>query len=59
LPAPLGVLCGPAITERLDTPAALAREMLLRAYRADEWPRWFDAAWRSRRCVVRCLTVRR
>lgn len=44
LPAPLGVLCAPALAARLETPAALARETLLRSYRADEWPRWFDAA---------------
>ena len=42
--APLTPLCAPALAERLTTPAALAQEVLLRSYRADEWPRWFDAA---------------
>lgn len=42
--APLTPLCTPAIAERLDRPEALARENLLRSYRADEWPRWFAAA---------------
>jgi len=44
LTAPLTALCAPAIAERLFTPADLARETLLRSYRADEWPRWFAAA---------------
>ena len=44
LAAPLTPLCAPAIAERLGDPAALARETLLRSYRADEWSRWFDAA---------------
>lgn len=42
--APLTPLCTPALAERLTEPAALARETLLRSYRADEWPRWFEAA---------------
>jgi len=37
-------LCAPAVAARLGEPAALARETLLRSYRADEWPRWFEAA---------------
>ncbi|HMI18640.1 MAG TPA: LysR family transcriptional regulator [Sphingomonas sp.] len=44
LQAPLSPLCSPAIAERLTDPAALARETLLRSYRADEWPLWFEAA---------------
>jgi LysR family transcriptional regulator of beta-lactamase len=44
LQAPLSPLCSPATAERLTEPAALARETLLRSYRADEWPLWFDAA---------------
>jgi LysR family transcriptional regulator of beta-lactamase len=36
--------CAPAIARRLHAPADLARETLLRSYRADEWPRWFAAA---------------
>ncbi|MBX3561581.1 MAG: LysR family transcriptional regulator [Sphingomonas sp.] len=42
--APLTPLCAPVVAERLREAGALAREALLRSYRADEWPRWFDAA---------------
>jgi len=42
--APLAPVCAPAIARRLQRPADLARETLLRSYRADEWPRWFAAA---------------
>lgn len=42
--APLSPLCAPAIAARLTTSADLARETLLRSYRADEWPRWFEEA---------------
>ena len=41
--APLTPLCTPRIAARLHSPQALAGETLLRSYRADEWPRWFDA----------------
>ncbi len=44
LDAPLAALCAPEIAERLDAPAALERETLLRSYRADEWLNWFAAA---------------
>jgi LysR family transcriptional regulator of beta-lactamase len=44
LQAPLSPLCSPASAARLREPADLTREVLLRSYRADEWPRWFDAA---------------
>jgi len=44
LAAPLTPLCAPAIAARLREPADLARETLLRSYRADEWQRWFAAA---------------
>jgi len=37
-------LCAPVIARRLQEPADLARETLLRSYRADEWSRWFVAA---------------
>jgi len=43
LQAPLSPLCSPAVAERLNEPSALSRETLLRSYRADEWPRWFEA----------------
>lgn len=41
---PLSPVCSPAIAGRLQAPADLAREPLLRSYRPDEWPRWFEAA---------------
>ena len=41
---PLSPACTPAIARRLRVPADLARETLLRSYRADEWTRWFEAA---------------
>jgi len=42
--APLSVLCVPHIAEQLQTPADLLKFTLLRSYRADEWPQWFQAA---------------
>jgi LysR family transcriptional regulator, regulator of gene expression of beta-lactamase len=42
--APFTPLCTPAIAERLLAPGDLARETLLRSYRADDWPDWFKAA---------------
>jgi len=44
LEAPLSPVCAPAVAERLHDPAGLAREVLLRSYRADEWVHWFAAA---------------
>jgi len=44
MPAPLSPLCVPAMAKRLRSPEALTGETLLRSYRADEWPRWFEAA---------------
>ncbi|CAM3599132.1 LysR family transcriptional regulator [Paracidovorax anthurii] len=44
LDAPLSAMCSPALAERLKTPGDLAREPLLRSYRADEWAAWFHAA---------------
>lgn len=43
-PAPLTPFCAPQAAARLKGPADLAAHMLLRSYRADEWPRWFEAA---------------
>lgn len=40
--APLSPLCAPALAARLREPPQLARETLLRSYRADEWPAWFE-----------------
>jgi len=42
--APLTPLCAPSIAEYLTKPDALGREVLLRSYRSDEWPRWFAEA---------------
>lgn len=42
--APLSALCVPAIARRLKSPEDVGRETLLRSYRADEWPGWFEAA---------------
>jgi len=44
LEAPLTPLCSPAVAQRLQVPADLTRERLLRSYRASEWTRWFEAA---------------
>jgi LysR family transcriptional regulator of beta-lactamase len=44
LRAPLSPLMSPALAERLRTPGDLAGQVLLRSYRTDEWPRWFDVA---------------
>ena len=44
LEAPMTPICAPDIASRLAEPADLARETLLRSYRADEWDRWFAAA---------------
>jgi LysR family transcriptional regulator of beta-lactamase len=42
--APLSLLCSPAIAARLERPADLAGETLLRSYRVDDWPDWFAVA---------------
>jgi LysR family transcriptional regulator of beta-lactamase len=42
--APLSPLCAPDLAQRLIDPSDLARETLLRSYRADEWTQWFAAA---------------
>ena len=44
LAAPLSPVAAPEVAARLRHPADLAREMLLRSYRADEWARWFAVA---------------
>jgi LysR family transcriptional regulator of beta-lactamase len=41
--APFSPLCPPSAAARLQAPADLARETLLRSYRND-WPAWFAAA---------------
>ncbi len=47
-PAPLTVLCSAETAARLGTPADLIGETLLRSYRNDEWPAWFEAAGMER-----------
>lgn len=42
--APLTPMAAPLLAEHLSVAADLGRQTLLRSYRADEWPRWFDAA---------------
>ncbi len=42
--APMTPLCNPEIAREISTPANLARQVLLRSYRADEWLQWFAAA---------------
>jgi LysR family transcriptional regulator of beta-lactamase len=42
--APLTLLCDAATAARLRAPADLAGETLLRSYRNEEWPAWFEAA---------------
>jgi LysR family transcriptional regulator, regulator of gene expression of beta-lactamase len=41
LGAHLTPLCAPSVSEHLQSPDNLRREVLLRSYRRDEWPRWF------------------
>ncbi len=41
---PLSVLCIPPIARQLKGPEDVAHQVLLRSYRADEWPSWFEAA---------------
>ncbi len=42
--APLTPLCDPATAARLASPGDLGGETLLRSYRPDDWPDWFEAA---------------
>lgn len=42
--APLAPLCTPTQADGLRAPADLFGRILLRSYRADEWPSWFTAA---------------
>ena len=44
LSAPLSPVCAPAVAARLRQPSDLLREPLLRSYRDEEWPHWFQAA---------------
>ncbi len=42
--APLTPLCAPNVAARLNEPADLRGETLLRSYRVEDWPDWFRAA---------------
>ena len=42
--APLSPLCAPSVAQRLSHPADLASWSLLRSYRMQDWPAWFNAA---------------
>lgn len=42
--APLSVLCVPEIARQLREPADVLGQTLLRSYRSDEWPDWFQAS---------------
>jgi LysR family transcriptional regulator, regulator of gene expression of beta-lactamase len=39
--APLTPMCAPSLAERLQRPADLMVQSLLRSFRSDEWPVWF------------------
>lgn len=42
--APLSVVCIPVIARQIKVPEDVAHQTLLRSYRADEWPGWFEQA---------------
>jgi LysR family transcriptional regulator of beta-lactamase len=42
--APLSALCIPNIARQIRHPEDLANQTLLRSYRSDEWPSWFEEA---------------
>ena len=44
LDAPIAPLCAPALAQNLRAPEDLGRCVLLRSYRAQDWPAWFKAA---------------
>lgn len=44
LSAPLSLVCSPVAASRLRSPRDVLYEPLLRSYRPDEWPAWFEAA---------------
>lgn len=44
LDAPLSPVCSPTMAARLRTPADLKDVPLLRSYRPQDWPAWFQAA---------------
>lgn len=42
--APLSPVCSPELAASLGSPDDLGGRTLLRSYRSDEWPAWFEAA---------------
>ncbi|WP_230534212.1 LysR family transcriptional regulator [Microvirga roseola] len=52
LSAPLSPVCAPATAKRLRHPSDLERETLLRSYRVEEWPLWFEMT------DIPCPTIR-
>jgi len=44
LEAPLSALCTAQIAQQLQSPADVLTQTLLRSYRTDEWPEWFQSA---------------
>ena len=42
--APMTPLCCPTLARRIASPEDLTQHVLLRSYRADEWPHWFASA---------------
>ena len=53
LVTPLSPVCAPACAAALTTPADLLAQPLLRSYRQDEWPAWFQAAGVAPPAVLR------
>lgn len=46
MPAPMSPLCSVALAKQIQHPDDLARHSLLRSYRRQDWPAWFEAAGR-------------
>jgi LysR family transcriptional regulator of beta-lactamase len=44
LDAPITPLCSPRLAQQLRTPEDLAGQTLLRSYRVQDWPLWFERA---------------
>lgn len=53
LAAPLAPLCSPALAAQLQQPGDLRRLLLLRSYRAGDWPAWAQAAGLGSSLVAR------
>ena len=44
IPARMAPMCSPAMAARINSPRDLAHFPLLRSYRSQDWPAWFEAA---------------